>query len=84
MKEDENKIRFSEEERAKIEAEKEFKERRKKRWTDMTVQTLGQVVVPVIGIAATLAYGVAIEPSGNVTSKVTRFLSGSVQRMIKN
>ena len=84
LKEDENKIRFSEEERAKIEAEKEFKERRKKRWTDMTVQTLGQVVVPVIGIAATIAYGVAIEPSGNVTSKVTRFLSGSVQRMIKN
>ena len=84
LKEDENKIRFSEEERAKSEAEKEFKERRKKRWTDMTIQTLGQVVVPVIGIAATLAYGVAIEPSGNVTSKVTRFLSGSVQRMIKN
>ena len=84
LKEDESKIRFSEEERAKIEAEKEFKERRKKRWTDMTVQALGQVVVPVIGIAATLAYGVAIEPSGNVTSKVTRFLSGSVQRMIKN
>lgn len=84
LKEDSNKMHLSQEERAKIEAEKEFKERRKKRWTDATIQTLGQVVVPVIGIAATLAYGVAIEPSGNVTSKVTKFLSGSVQRMIKN